>query len=102
MTKFIHAHQTHFHSGTVGQCSMVSETRYEETARTWSHAPLLRSTQVAFMATFQLVHQSELDGMGFADFCFSNSFSSSLVGSKVREFMEEFQQVPEMTGKVPT
>ena len=65
-TKFIHAHQTHFHSGTVGQCSMVSETRYEATARTWSLAPHLRSTQVAFRATFQLVHQSELNGMGFA------------------------------------
>ena len=39
-TKLIHARQTHFHSGTVGQCSMVSETRYEETARTWSLAPL--------------------------------------------------------------
>ena len=51
------------------------------------------------MATFQSAHQSGLNGMGFAVVF---PIYSALVGNKVRKFMEEFQQVPEIKGKVPT
>ena len=59
----------------------------------------LEAPRVSFVATFQSAHQSGLNGMGFAVVF---PIYSALVGNKVRKFMEEFQQVPEIKGKVPT